>query len=102
MATQKQIEANRRNAQKSTGPVTELGKAIAKFNALKHGMTACTAVLPYEDADSYAELRERFVATYKPANAVEARWWKRSRTAIGASSASAASRPPPSHWASAA
>jgi hypothetical protein len=72
MASQKQIEANRRNAQKSTGPTTDLGKATAKFNALKHGMTASTAVLPYEDAGSYAELREAFVATYRPANAVEA------------------------------
>ena len=72
MATQKQIEANRRNAQRSTGPVTELGKGVAKFNALKHGMTASTAVLPYEDPSSYAELRESFVATYRPANAVEA------------------------------
>ncbi|HYP06842.1 MAG TPA: hypothetical protein VER03_11485 [Bryobacteraceae bacterium] len=72
MATQKQIEANRRNAQKSTGPVTDLGKAVAKFNALKHGMTASTAVLPHEDPSSYAELREAFVATYNPANAVEA------------------------------
>jgi hypothetical protein len=72
MATEKQIQANRRNAQRSTGPVTELGKAVAKFNSLKHGMTAGTTVLPYEDADSYAELRESFVATYNPANAVEA------------------------------
>ena len=72
MASQKQIDANRRNAQKSTGPVTELGKATAKFNALKHGMSARTAVLPYEDAQSYAELRAAFHDTYKPANAVEA------------------------------
>jgi hypothetical protein len=72
MASQKQIEANRRNAQKSTGPITDLGKATARFNALKHGMTASTAVLPYEDANSYAELRESFIATYRPANAVEA------------------------------
>src|ERR671921_1969223 len=72
MASQKQVEANRRNAQKSTGPVTDLGKAVAKFNSLKHGMTASTAVLPYEDAVSYGELRESFVATYNPANAVEA------------------------------
>jgi hypothetical protein len=72
MASQKQIEANRRNARRSTGPVTDLGKAVAKFNALKHGMTASTAVLPYEDLVSYAELRESFVAAYNPANAVEA------------------------------
>jgi hypothetical protein len=72
MATQRQIDANRRNARKSTGPATDLGKAVAKFNSLKHGMTASTAVLPYEDADSYAQLREAFIDTYKPANAVEA------------------------------
>jgi hypothetical protein len=72
MASQKQIDANRRNSRKSTGPVTDLGKATAKFNALKHGMTASTAVLPYEDADSYAELREAFAGTYRPANGVEA------------------------------
>jgi hypothetical protein len=71
MASQKQIDANRRNAQRSTGPTTDLGKAVAKFNSLKHGMTAATAVLPYEDADSYSQLRESFVDTYKPANAVE-------------------------------
>ncbi len=46
MATEKQIAANRRNAQKSTGPKSDAGKAKAKFNALKHGMTADTAVLP--------------------------------------------------------
>ena len=72
MASQKQFEANRRNAQKSTGPITDLGKATAKFNALKHGMTASTSVLPYEDAHSYADLRDSFIATYRPANAVEA------------------------------
>jgi pyruvate/oxaloacetate carboxyltransferase len=72
MASQKQIDANRRNAQRSTGPNTPEGKAATKFNSLKHGMTAVTAVLPHEDADSYNELRESFLSTYKPANAVEA------------------------------
>lgn len=72
MASQEQIEANRRNAQRSTGPVTGEGKAATRFNAVKHGMTAVTAVLPHEDADSYNELRESFLSTYKPANAVEA------------------------------
>jgi hypothetical protein len=72
MASQKQIDANRRNAQRSTGPNTPEGKAATKFNSLKHGMTAATAVLPHEDADSYNELRESFLSTYKPANAVEA------------------------------
>ena len=71
MATQKQIEANRRNAQKSTGPKTEQGKAKSKFNALKHGMTAEVAVLPHEDKISYEELRQATIESYQPANGVE-------------------------------
>lgn len=38
MATQKQIEANRRNAQKSTGPKTHAGRSRSRLNALKHGL----------------------------------------------------------------
>jgi hypothetical protein len=41
----KQLTANRRNAQKSTGPKTPNGKAIAKMNALKHGVLAQTVVV---------------------------------------------------------
>lgn len=40
MATEKQIEANRRNAAKSTGPRTEAGKARSRFNARRHGLAA--------------------------------------------------------------
>jgi hypothetical protein len=40
MATQAQILANRRNAQKSTGPNTRIGKATSAFNARKHGLNA--------------------------------------------------------------
>ena len=71
MASQKQIEANRRNAQRSTGPTSDLGKAVARFNALKHGMTADTAVLPYEDQHSYAELRESLIGHYRPVGSAE-------------------------------
>jgi hypothetical protein len=39
MATPRQIEANRRNAQKSTGPRTEAGRARSRLNALKHGLS---------------------------------------------------------------
>jgi len=66
MATQKQIEANRRNAQKSTGPKTEQGKAACRLNSVKHGMTAITVVLPHEDAVSYEELRANLLASYSP------------------------------------
>jgi hypothetical protein len=71
MASQKQIDANRRNAQKSTGPITEAGKAVAKFNALRHGMTAESAVLPYEDHLAYAMLREALLSHYAPVNIAE-------------------------------
>ena len=54
MATAEQIEANRLNAQKSTGPKTDEGKASVRRNAIKHGMTARTImpVLPQEDQDT--------------------------------------------------
>ena len=47
MSTPKQIAANRRNAQKSTGPRTTAGKAKTRLNPLKHGLTAETIVLPF-------------------------------------------------------
>jgi len=54
MATDAQIDANRRNAAKSTGPKTEEGKAKIRLNALKHGGRAKTTdvmpVLPHEEA----------------------------------------------------
>ena len=71
MATQKQIEANRRNAQKSTGPKTVEGKAKSRFNALKHGMTANVAVLPHEDKFSYEELLRSTIESYQPATGAE-------------------------------
>ena len=71
MATPKQIAANRRNAQKSTGPKTEQGKSKARFNALKHGKTAEAAVLPHEDKISYEELRRATIESYQPANGAE-------------------------------
>ena len=49
MATEVQIEANRRNSRKSTGPKTEEGKNRSKFNALDHGCRANVLVLPTED-----------------------------------------------------
>src|SRR4051812_31368479 len=52
MATAAQVNANRKNAAKSTGPRTAQGKARVRLNAVTHGMTA-TAGLPHEDEQSY-------------------------------------------------
>jgi hypothetical protein len=60
MATQAQIEANRRNAQLSTGPKTDEGKAVASQNALKHGLRAEHAIVADEDAAVF----EAFAAQY--------------------------------------
>jgi hypothetical protein len=39
MITDRQLEANRRNARNSTGPGTEAGKNVSKLNALRHNLT---------------------------------------------------------------
>jgi hypothetical protein len=71
MATIKQIEANRRNSQKSTGPTSDLGKAAVHFNALKSGIDAASIIIPGEDPDQFRTLAEEFTDCWQPANAAE-------------------------------
>jgi hypothetical protein len=52
MSSECQVEADRRNAQKSSGPWREEGKDQSRFNAVTHGMTAEFDVPPGEDADA--------------------------------------------------
>jgi hypothetical protein len=46
MTTQKQLEANRKNALRSTGPKTDLGKSISRLNATEHGLYATLSRQP--------------------------------------------------------
>jgi hypothetical protein len=62
---------NRANAQHSTGPRTEAGKHRSSLNALRHGLTAQTAVLPTEDLAAYQQHVQQFLAEYQPATATE-------------------------------
>jgi|GEM_PF-5200888 len=73
MATAAQIEANRRNAQKSTGPTTERGKVHVKLNAIKHRMTARTIlpVLPQEDPKELEDRTQQAITAIKPRNPLE-------------------------------
>jgi hypothetical protein len=61
-----QIEANRRNAQQSTGPRTEIGKKTSSLNALRHGLTSRIVVLPTEDLAAYKTFSEEFLASLAP------------------------------------
>jgi hypothetical protein len=67
----KQIEANRRNAQRSTGPITEEGKLQSRCNAVRHGLTAETVIGALEDAEDYKTFEAAIIADYNAQSAVE-------------------------------
>src|SRR5580700_4446352 len=62
---------NRANSQHSTGPRTEAGKQRSSQNALRHGLTAASPVLPSEDPAAYQDHRRRFFDEYQPATPTE-------------------------------
>jgi hypothetical protein len=84
MATQAQIEANRRNARRSTGPTTVEGKSRAAFNALKHGLTGRQVVLPGENPAEFDAFRSDLIAELSPKGVVQSllaehiavTWWR--------------------------
>jgi hypothetical protein len=63
--------ANRANARLSTGPRTQPGKQRSSLNALRHGLTAHTVVLPTEDPDAYQRHIQQFLDEYAPATPTE-------------------------------
>jgi len=64
MSTVKQQEANRLNAQKSTGPRTLAGKAVSRFNALKSGIDAEAETLPDERPSDLAAVLAEYQARF--------------------------------------
>jgi len=71
MTSLRQIEANRRNARLSTGPVTEEGKKRSRQNAVRHGLTAETVIIAVEDAEDYAAFEMAVTADYDAQTVVE-------------------------------
>ena len=66
MSTAAQIAANQKNAQLSTGPSSESGKAKSSLNAVKSGLTGRTVLLPSEDAARYEAHVSEFKKHYAP------------------------------------
>jgi CRP-like cAMP-binding protein len=71
MTSYRQIEANHRNALKSTGPKTEAGKQTSRCNAVRHGLTAETVIGALEDAEEYKAFEAAITADYDAQSAVE-------------------------------
>src|SRR5438445_547493 len=71
MSSQRQIEANRLNAQKSTGPSTPEGRAAVSLNSLKYGLYAETLILPGEDPAAFEAFLDRLDAEHRPATPTE-------------------------------
>jgi hypothetical protein len=71
MTSEAQILANRRNAQKSTGPRTPLGKAAVSQNAVKHGLLARHDVISSESQADFDLYRQRLLDELDPASPME-------------------------------
>ena len=71
MASNKQLEANRANARRSTGPRTEEGKVRSRANSWKHGLTANRLVIGGEEASEFDELRAALLDDHDPQSAFE-------------------------------
>lgn len=75
VVSEKQLQANRRNAAKSTGPRTPEGKAKSSRNALKHGLLAREVVISdgdgAENASEFEALMDRLENHFQPVGALE-------------------------------
>src|SRR3954454_16631595 len=71
MTSFRQIEANRRNARHSTGPISEEGKLRSRRNAVRHGLTAETVIGALEDSADYSAFEAAVIADYDAQSAVE-------------------------------
>jgi hypothetical protein len=71
MTSEKQLEANRANATKSTGPRSQTGKARSRLNAWKHGLSAKMLIIVGERADDFEQLRADLIKEHDPKSVLE-------------------------------
>ena len=71
MTTQRQAEANRRNALKSTGPRTPAGKAVVAFNAMKHGLLSRESLVKGENEADLVDFGKRLRSQLAPVGEIE-------------------------------
>jgi hypothetical protein len=71
MSTSAQVAANQQNAQSSTGPRTQQGKAISALNNFRHGFTGAFCILPWEEQDEYDLLYGGLLDDHRPSNTTE-------------------------------
>ena len=71
MVSSKQLEANRANARKSTGPRSQGGKARSRLNAVTHGLTARQLVVGAEKPEEFDAFREALFADLEPSGALQ-------------------------------
>ena len=71
MTSFRQIDSNRRNARKSTGPITQEGKQHSRCNAVRHGLTAETVIGALEDGEDYKAFEATIIADYDAQSTVE-------------------------------
>ena len=81
MSTQKQIKANRQNAQQSTGPKTDEGKAIVAQNPLKHGVFSKQILVNGESKKEFDALKVEFYEQFHPQGFLEQLFCERALTA---------------------
>jgi hypothetical protein len=71
MTSLRQVQANRRNALKSTGPTTPEGKLRSRCNAVRHGLTAETVIAVLENSEDYEAFEATVISDYDAETAVE-------------------------------
>jgi len=71
MTSRRQIEANRRNAARSTGPSSPEGRAASSANALRHGILSNRFIADHENYEVFTRLLTDLVAEYEPETALE-------------------------------